>query len=130
MLQEKREKTANTPPASVMRTNVSPSSASRAAQAQTSGLRRVNQLIRNLSAESMAQGPSNASPTSPPPVLTLEEQLEADKNAVSAIWEKYINDPIISDEGEETGESRLDDFDIVRYWQVCSLSVFINFRFQ
>ena len=78
----------------------------------------------------MAQGPSNASPTSPPPVLTLEEQLEADKNAVSAIWEKYINDPIISDEGEETGESRLDDFDIVRYWQVCSLSVFIIFRFQ
>ena len=130
MLQEKREKTASTPPISVMHTNISPSLASCAMQAQILGLRHVNQLIQNLSVASMAQGPSNASPTSPPPVLTSEEQLEADKNAVSAIWEKYINNLIDSDEGEEMGGSRLDDFDIVHYWQVCSFSVFIIFHFQ
>ena len=45
------------------------------------------------------------------------------------MWEKYINDPIISDEGEDDGESRLDDFDIVRYWQVSASSVFIIFHF-
>ena len=114
---------------SVSRTSISPPSASRAAQAQTSGLRHVNQLIRNLSAESIVQGPNNAPPAPPPPVLTLEEQLEADKQVVLAEWEKYINDPIISDEGEDGNESRLDDFDIVRYWQVCASSVFIIFHF-
>ena len=129
MLREKREKTSNSPPTSVARTNIPPSSASHAAQAQTSGLRRVNQLIRNLSAESMAQGPNNGSPAPPPSVLTSEEQLEADKKVVLAMWEKYINDPIISDEGEDDGESRLDDFDIVRYWQVSASSVFIVFHF-
>jgi hypothetical protein len=130
MLREKREKTSNSVPTSVSRTSISPSSASRAAQAQSSGLRHVNQLIRNLSAESMVQGPNSSSPSPPPRVLTSEEQLEADKKAVSAIWEKYINDPIISDEGEDDDESRLDDFDIVRYWQVRASSVSIIVHFQ
>ena len=53
--------------------SISPSSASRTAQAQTSGLRHINQLIWNLSSESVLQGPNNNSPA-PAPVLTLEEQ--------------------------------------------------------
>jgi len=78
----------------------------------------------------MVQGPNNSSPMPPPPVLMSEEQLEADKKAVLAAWEKYINDPIISDESENEDESRLDDSDIVHYWQVHALSVFIIFYFQ
>ena len=69
-------------------------------------------------------------PLPPAPVLTLQEQLEADKQVVLAEWEKYINDLIISDEGEDENESKLDNFDIVCYWQVCASSVFIIFHFQ
>ena len=94
-----------------------------------SGLRHINQLIQNLSSESVLQGPNNNSPA-PAPVLTSEEQLEADKKAVLGAWEAYINNPVISDEGEHGDESRLDDFDIMCLWQVHAASVFITFRFQ
>ena len=77
----------------------------------------------------MLQGPNNNSPA-PAPVLTSEEQLEADKKAVLGAWEAYINNPVISDEGERGDESRLDDFDIMCLWQVHAASVFIIFCFQ
>ncbi|EDR00294.1 uncharacterized protein LACBIDRAFT_314527 [Laccaria bicolor S238N-H82] len=93
-------------PTSVARTSVyvSPSSASCDVQAQTSGLRRVNQLVQNLSAESIAQGPNNGAA----PLTTGSSNIVKRTKRLSS--RKVVQWPDLSEEGENKCESRLDNW--------------------
>jgi hypothetical protein len=92
---------------------------SHAARHQTSGLLRLNALKKTVSASAVLA--MTLSPGHPPIVdaqSLSEEEQEAraqreDEAAVEAELRRYIDDGILGDDSPE-----LEDFDILRWWQV------------